>query len=216
MPLPILYSFRRCPYAMRARLALAVSGLAVEHREVVLRDKPPQMLEVSPKGTVPVLVLPDGEVVDESEDVMLWALRQHDPLSWLEPETESLEAMRVLVRRTEDEFKTHLDRYKYENRYEGADSEEHRGIAAFFLRELDARLGQGKYLFGERQSFADAAIAPFVRQFANTDRAWFDEQPWAALRLWLEEFLASELFVGIMGKHAKWVAAAGDATPSAL
>jgi glutathione S-transferase len=198
---------------MRARLALAVSGPEVEHREVVLRDKPQEMLDVSPKGTVPVLVLPDGKVVDESEDVMLWALRQHDPQSWLAPETESLEAMRELVRRTEDEFKSHLDRYKYSNRYEGADSEEHRDIASNFLRELDSRLRESSYLFGERLAFADAAIAPFVRQFANTDRGFFDEQAWPALRRWLEEFLASELFVGVMGKHAQWVAAASsDAT----
>ncbi len=204
--LPILYSFRRCPYAMRARLALAVSGLDVEHREIVLRDKPEQMLEASPKGTVPVVVLPDGQVIDESEEVMLWALAQHDPLGWLEPQRGSLEAMRVLVRRTEDEFKTHLDRYKYSNRYEGANSEEHRKLASLFLRELDAELCETTYLCGERFSFADAAIAPFVRQFANTDREWFDAQSWSALRAWLEEFLASERFVGIMRKHPRWVA----------
>lgn len=203
--LPILYSFRRCPYAMRARLALAVTGLEVEHREVVLRDKPKEMLEVSPKGTVPVLVLPDGQVIDESEDIMLWALGQRDPRSWLEPETGSLEAMRVLVGRTEEEFKTHLDRYKYSNRYEGVDSEEHREHASKFLRELDARLARAPYLYGDRLVFADAAIAPFVRQFANTDREWFDAQPWPALKRWLEEFLASLMFIGVMGKHAQWV-----------
>ena len=192
---------------MRARLALAVSGLAVEHREVVLRDKPQKMLEVSPKGTVPVLVLPDGEVVDESEEVMLWALGKNDPQHWLEPEAESLDAMRSLVRRTEDEFKAHLDRYKYSNRYEGVDSEEHRELAKVFLHELDARLAKTAYLHGERFAFSDAAIAPFVRQFANTDKAWFNAQPWTSLSRWLEEFLASDLFVGVMGKHAQWVSA---------
>ena len=211
--LPILYSFRRCPYAMRARLALAVTGLEVEHREVVLRDKPKEMLEVSPKGTVPVLVLPDGQVIEESEDIMLWALGQRDPRSWLAPETESLDAMRLLVRRTEEEFKIHLDRYKYSNRYEGADSEEHRGHASTFLRELDARLAKSPYLYGDRLVFADAAIAPFVRQFANTDREWFDAQTWPALKQWLEEFLASPRFIGVMGKHAQWVP---TAAPDAL
>ncbi len=203
--LPILYSFRRCPYAMRARLGILVSGQQVEHREVVLRDKPQAMLDVSPKGTVPVLVLADGTVIDESEDVLLWALHQADPEGWLSPERESLKAMRTLVGRTEAEFKCHLDRYKYANRYEDVNSEEHRELACVFLRELNGMLGESHYLFGERFSFGDAAIAPFVRQFANTDRAWFDEQPWGALRRWLEEFLGSDRFLAIMGKHPQWV-----------
>ncbi len=189
---------------MRARLGVLVSGQEVEHREVVLRDKPQAMLDVSPKGTVPVLVLDDGTVIEESEEVMLWALGQSDPESWLAPERGSLADMRTLVARTEAEFKCHLDRYKYSNRYEGADSEEHRELAAVFLRELDGRLGESKYLFGSRFAFADAAIAPFVRQFANTDRTWFDAQPWSHLLAWLEEFLSSERFVAIMGKHPKW------------
>ena len=204
--LPILYSFRRCPYAMRARLALAASEIPYEHREVVLRDKPPAMLIASPKGTVPVLVLPSEEVLDESEDIMLWALGEHDPQSWLAPSAGTLAQMRELVRRTQDEFKCHLDRYKYENRYEGVSSLEQRGLASTFLKELDQRLGDSEFLFGAHFSFADAAVAPFVRQFAHTDRAWFDEQAWAHLREWLERFLASERFVGIMGKHEPWVA----------
>ena len=117
--LPVLYSFRRCPYAMRARLALAVSGLPLELREVTLRSKPPELLAASPKGTVPVLVLPDGEVIDESLDVMLWALRQHDPESWLEAAEASLDGMLALISECDGAFKQHLDRYKYPNRYAG-------------------------------------------------------------------------------------------------
>lgn len=190
---------------MRARLALSVTGQQVEHREVVLRDKPQAMLDASPKGTVPVMVLPDGTVLEESEDIMLWTLRQRDPEHWLSPTRESLESMLRLVQRTEEDFKTHLDRYKYSTRYDGVDAEAERELAARFLRELEERLAQYRYLYGERFGFADAAIAPFVRQFANTDRAWFDAQPWPRLLRWLEEFLASELFLGIMKKHPIWV-----------
>ncbi len=190
---------------MRARLALAVSHRDVEHREVVLRNKPKQMLDASPKGTVPVLVLDEERVIEESEDIMLWTLGMEDPLGWLVPDIETLPAMRTLVRRAEDEFKTHLDRYKYSNRYDGADSELERTLAAKFLIELDERLGHHAYLFGERFVFADAAIAPFVRQFANTDRAWFDAQPWGNLLRWLDEFLATELFASVMVKYPPWV-----------
>lgn len=201
--LPILYSFRRCPYAMRARMALTIAEQSYEHREVVLRDKPGALLEVSPKGTVPVLVLHD-KVIDESEDIMLWALAQKDPQGWLGSQGE-LGDMRELVRRTEDELKVHLDRYKYADRYPGVDANKERHLGSKFLWELDQQLAKTRYLFGERFMFADAAIAPFVRQFANTDRAWFDEQSWESLRRWIEEFLESRSFVSIMNKHPQWV-----------
>ncbi len=203
--LPILYSFRRCPYAIRARMALTITEQGYEHREVVLRDKPGALLEVSPKGTVPVLVL-DDKVIDESEDIMLWALAQKDPQGWLGPEQETQNEMRVLVRRTEAELKRHLDRYKYADRYPGVDACEERRLGSEFLSELDHRLANTRYLFGDRFAFADAAIAPFVRQFANTDRTWFDGQSWGSLRQWLEEFLESKLFLGVMKKHPQWVA----------
>lgn len=200
--LPILWSFRRCPYAMRARLALHASGTAVEHREILLRNKPAEMLTHSPKGTVPVLVLEDGRVIEESRDVMMWALGQADPESWLAPG----EAMFEWIDENDGPFKHHLDRFKYSVRYEDADPELHRREGAKFLARLDARLRQSPQLFGERMSLADAAIFPFVRQFANADRDWFDAQDYPALSAWLEAHLTSQRFTEIMTKHPLWEA----------
>ena len=204
--LPILYSFRRCPYAMRARLAIAVSGQQCELREILLRDKAVEFLETSPKGTVPVLVDTDGTVLEESVDLMDWALGKHDPENWLQPETGTLEEMKALVEESDGPFKTALDRYKYANRYEGADALEEREKASAFLRRLDARLANSEFLFGSRMSYADAGIVTFVRQFANVDREWFDAQDWLNLIRWLEAFLESELFAAIMEKYPKWQA----------
>jgi glutathione S-transferase len=200
--LPILYSFRRCPYAMRARLALAISEQPCELREVELRNRPEELREVSPKATVPVVVLPEGRILDESFEIMLWTLQKHDPEGWLAKE--SLTATTMLVARCESEFKPHLDRYKYTNRYEGIDSEEHRELASHYLRALEDQLAKTKYLFGSKRTLADMAIAPFVRQFAFADRDWFDEQSWTHLRAWLDEFIATPLFEGVMTKRAKW------------
>ncbi|MBY6218419.1 glutathione S-transferase [Qipengyuania aquimaris] len=198
---PVLYSFRRCPYAMRARMALSVSGAEYEHREVVLRDKPPQMLEVSPKGTVPVLVTEDGAVLEESLDIMRWALGQSDPEGWLDRSDADLLAA------NDGPFKHHLDRYKYSTRYDDVDPEEHGSEALKHLRVLDERLAASPYLCGETRGFADIAIFPFVRQFANADREWFDAQDLPHLRKWLEALVNSELFTGVMTKHDQWKAA---------
>ena len=195
---------------MRARLALAVSGRRCELREILLRDKPAPMLQASPKGTVPVLVLPDGKVVDESLDIMLWALSQHDPCSWLQPEGGSLEDALGLIAECEREFKPALDRFKYPDRYEDVDPAMYRDRCVEWLLELDARLGRhhahsdAAALLGTKASLADAAIMPFVRQFAQVDRAWFDEQPWKALHQWLDAWLASNLFERVMVKHPVW------------
>lgn len=194
----ILYSFRRCPYAMRARMALAVSGTRYEHREVVLRDKPAQMLEVSPKGTVPVLVTPENEVLEESLDIMRWALAQDDPENWLEC-TDT-----ALVEANDGPFKHHLDRYKYSTRYEDVDPEDHGTAATEHLRVLDDRLSDSPYLCGEARGFADIAIFPFVRQFANADRDWFAAQALPHVQRWLEGLVQSRLFTGIMAKHDQW------------
>ena len=204
MTLPILYSFRRCPYAMRARLAIASAGYQCELREIVLRDKAPEFVEASPKATVPVLVTPDGQVVEESLDVMHLVLEEHDPEGWLAPEQGTLEDMQALVSECDGPFKLALDRYKYTTRYDDANRETEREKGSAFLRELDTRLAGSTYLFGERISLADMAIAPFVRQFANTDRAWFDAQPWPDLHRWLNEFLASDRFRAIFAKYPKW------------
>lgn len=195
----VLYSFRRCPYAMRARMALAVSGAEYEHREVVLRDKPPEMLQVSAKGTVPVFVTADGEVLEESTDIMRWALGRSDPEGWLDRDDPGL------VTANDGPFKHHLDRYKYSTRYEGVDPEKHGLAAVKHLRVLDDRLLDKAYLCGERRGFADIAIFPFVRQFANADRDWFDAQGLTDLERWLKGLVGSELFNGIMAKHDRWV-----------
>lgn len=203
MTRPILYSFRRCPYAMRARLAIASAGLEVELREIVLRDKAPEFLAASPKGTVPVVHLPDGTVLEESLDVIEWALTQADP--------EGLDqgdqlAMRDLIEVFDTGFKPHLDRYKYATRYEGVDPAHERSQASVYLVDLDQRLGDQRYLFGDQIRRADIAIAPFVRQFANTDRAWFDAQNWPHLLRWLALFLDSDRFQAVMQKYPKWQA----------
>ncbi|WP_350335705.1 glutathione S-transferase [Coralliovum pocilloporae] len=201
---PVLYSFRRCPYAMRARLALSVSNQPCELREIVLRDKPPQMLEVSPKGTVPVLCLTDGQVLEQSLDIMLWALGQHDPYGWLRPESGTCEDMLALIAEMDGDFKHHLDHYKYASRYEGADPEDHRERAMTCLSPLVTRLDHHANLFGDRPSLADMALFPFVRQFANTDRVWFEEAGPTALHQWLERHVTSELFLSITPKWAVW------------
>ncbi|WP_422057154.1 glutathione S-transferase [Sphingomonas sp.] len=194
---PILYSFRRCPYAIRARLALAVSETAVEHREVKLRDKPAEMLAASPKGTVPVLVLPDGKVIDESLDIMRWALARDDPEDWLAGEDPAL------IAGNDGAFKHHLDRYKYTDRY-SADGVDHRAAALAILHGLEARLGEHAYLRGARFGLADAAILPFVRQFAAVDRDWFAAQDLARVQQWLEAFLGSALFARVMVVRKPW------------
>jgi glutathione S-transferase len=208
--LPVLYSFRRCPYAMRARLALAVSGLAYELREVVLRDKPPELLAASPKGTVPVLVLPGGDIIDQSLDVMLWALRQADPQAWLAPAGAGLQDMLALIEANDGPFKQQLDRYKYPNRHAPASGDD---VAAFanaqrdggarWLAELEPML-EGGWLFGAAPSLADMALLPFVRQFAHTDAAWFSAQAWPRLQAWLARFEASPLYLGVMGRQLPW------------
>ncbi|MEL7545846.1 MAG: glutathione S-transferase [Pseudomonadota bacterium] len=212
--LPILYSFRRCPYAMRARLAISTAGLICRLREVVLRDKPAAMLEASAKGTVPVLVLPNGDVIDESLDIMRWALEQSDPEVWLPIDDAQLTEMIDLIQCCETEFKPHLDRYKYANRYDGVDPEEHRVKAAVFLNMLQDRLSQNGQLFGTDTALADIAIFPFVRQFANTDRNWFDAQNWPNLRHWLDGHIEAERFQRIMKKYPRW--APGDPEPRFL
>ena len=203
--LPVLYSFRRCPYAMRARLALAISGQTCELREVVLRNKPQGLLQVSPKATVPVLVLPGGQVLDESLDIMRWALAQHDPEGWLTPSHGTLADMLVLIAECDGTFKHALDRCKYPSRYPDADTAQARAQAEQWLQGLNARLAEHTFLFGHHAALADMAIAPFVRQFAGIDAMEWDSQPWAALQVWLAQWQASSLFESVMHKREAWV-----------
>lgn len=209
--LPILYSFRRCPYAMRARMALLISQQHCALREIVLRDKPDQMLEASPKGTVPVLVLPDGSVIDESFEVMVWALTQNDPENWLAAWTEDQNGTRDLIAHNDGPFKAHLDRYKYPTRYDGVDPIEERDGGVQFLQRLEDRLALNGHLSGPSRSIADMAIAPFIRQFANTDRDWFDSLDMPKLHAWLDSILSSQIFLQIMKKYPVWQP--GDAEP---
>jgi glutathione S-transferase len=189
---------------MRARLAIAIANLSCELREVVLRDKPDAMLQASPKGTVPVLVNTDGTVVDQSLDIMLWALGQSDPEGWLAPQQGDLPGMLDLIAQCDGPFKDRLDRYKYPQRYGASSGEDPRNQAVPWLLKLEQRLQTGAWLCGERRSLADMAIVPFVRQFAHTDVAWFDAQAWPALRSWLTEWQASDLFARIMHKYPAW------------
>ena len=201
--LPLLYTFRRCPYAIRARLALSYAGIQVEHREVALRDKPAALLAASPEATVPVLQLPDGSVIDQSLDIMQWALRQSDPEHWLK--VGDPQEARRLIALNDDDFKHALDRYKYAERHPELPRETHREHALeAFIRPLDVRLRGAPYLFGNRISLADAALFPFVRQFALVDRHWFDAMPLAGVQAWLQRWLDSTLFASVMGKAPVW------------
>jgi glutathione S-transferase len=206
--LPVLYSFRRCPYAIRARLALHASGLAYEHREVVLKNKPAHMLALSPKGTVPVLWLPshahgqEGQVIDQSLDIMLWALRQHDPKRWLPASLAEMQQSLEKIAANDGMFKQHLDRYKYPNRFGLVNGLHDRALASVFLLELEAELQQENFLSGPHWGLTDAALAPFVRQFAHVDRPWFGAQNWAALKRWLVNFETSADFAKVMEKRS--------------
>ena len=204
--LPVLYSFRRCPYAMRARMALLVSGQRCAVREVVLRDKPEAMIEASPKATVPVLVLPDGAVVDQSIKIMRWTLANNDPEGWLENDTADAEA---LIVENDGPFKYHLDRYKYSTRHD-TDPIEHRDAGMMTLSGLDRRLEGRRNLFGDKRTLADIALFPFVRQFAATDWQWFDAQSVPSLQGWLSRHLESALFGAAMTKLQQWQPGDGE------
>ncbi len=199
---PVLYSFRRCPYAMRARMGLLSAGVEVELREVVLRDKPAEMIAASPKATVPVLILPNAEVIEESLDVMDWALAQADPedLLSIEPDVQ-----RALVQACDRMFKPHLDRYKYPNRYADEPSADHRGLGlAWIMTHLAPRLETASNLFGARPMYADIAMFPFVRQFAHVDAAWFYETVPASVSSWLKAHIGSARFKAVMTKYDQW------------
>ena len=203
-PCPVLYSFRRCPYAMRARLALLSSSTRCELREVVLRDKPAQMLEISPKATVPVMLLADGTVLEQSLDIMLWALERHDPDGWLPTDTAARSAQMDLIADCDGDFKAQLDRYKYPNRFGLATSTDARDKGGNYLACLEDHLRTLAYLSGARWGLADAAVAPFVRQWAHTDPAWFAAQPWSKLQAWLQQFERSSGFEAAMVKLPPW------------
>ena len=200
--LPILYSFRRCPYAMRARMAIHISGQKCQLREVLLRDKPSSMLEYSAKGTVPVLILQDGKVIDESLDVIDWALNLNDPDDW--QRSKDTKKTKELIKINDGEFKYHLDRYKYSKRYDNEDPEFHRKKCLKFIESVNNELNNSKYIFDDNISYADIVVLPFIRQFRIADIEWFDSLPYDNLKKWLSRFLDSSLLNSSMKKYDLW------------
>lgn len=196
--LPILYSYRRCPYAMRARMALSYAGIAVEVREISLKDKPAHMLQVSPKATVPVLVLPDGQVIDQSLQIMQWALQQHDADGWLSADPQHTA---LLIAENDGSFKQNLDRYKYAIRFPEHSAADYRQQGELFLAKLELHLQQTSFLLSNKISLADIAIFPFIRQFAAVDGDWFASADYIKLKSWLQHLVESELFQGAMLKY---------------
>ena len=197
-----LYSFRRCPYAMRARLGLLFAQLSVELREITLKNKPDQMLAISPKGTVPVLQLIDGTVIEESREIMMWALEQNDPQGLLN--TTVLPQANALMAQNDNEFKYWLDRYKYADRHTEMTQTAYREHGEAFLQDLEARLTKTRYLLGDSVTVADIGIMPFVRQFAHVDRDVFYNLPYPKLQQWLQNWLAHPLFLQAMAKFQPW------------
>ena len=207
----VLYSFRRCPYAMRGRMGLYVSGLDYEHREIILRDKPAHMLEVSPKGTVPVFITEQDKIIDESLDLLRFALSKVDPSGWLDCDRAQADK---LIADNDGPFKHHLDRYKYASRYDDDAKRDdvdtsHRREAEKFIQTYETRLENGPFLMGDKQTIADIAIFPFIRQFANTDKTWWDNAPYPKTQDWLTRHLESVLFKIIMTKYPLWQATEG-------
>ena len=194
MSLPRLYSYRRCPYAMRARMALKYAGIEVDIIEISLKDKPAQMLQASPKGTVPVLVLADGAVIDESLQIMRWALATYDPDCWLASDVKDL------IAENDSSFKQALDRYKYAIRFPEKSVTAHAADGEVFLVKLEELLNHGNFLSGEKIGLADIAIFPFIRQFVGVDTVWFETAPYPKLRAWLKASVESDLFLSVMHK----------------
>lgn len=198
--LPILYSFRRCPYAMRARLGLRYAQIRYELREVILRDKPAEMIAVSPKATVPVLQLPAGQVIDESYDIIKWAIGQNDPDGW----QEFIARTDELVKENDGPFKLALDKYKYASRWPEFPPVSYREQGELFLKKLDRMLQGSVFLLDKHKTMADIAIFPFIRQFAHVDKAWFRDLPYPHLQRWLMSQLDSDIFKTVMKKYPAW------------
>ncbi|WP_299004560.1 glutathione S-transferase [uncultured Shewanella sp.] len=205
MPLPILYSFRRCPYAMRARLGILLSHQSVLLKEIILKNKPESMLKASPKGTVPVLILPNNQVIDESLDIMMWALEQSDPNHVLPINQQQTQLTLALIKQNDTTFKSWLDKYKYADRYPEYSAIHYRKQAEAFILTLENKLKTNKQLLSDTPSLVDYAIYPFVRQFAHVDIDWFNQAPYPKTRQWLYNHIESELFLSIMKKYPLWL-----------
>lgn len=216
MSLPILYSLRNCPYAMRARLAIYKSTVPIELRDIVLKDKPIEMLTASPKGTVPTLVLPSTQVIDESLEVMLWALNEKDPNNLLRsthyqvnaqvsaPENKQLNEMLALIEQFDEEFKQALEQYKCAKRYHETNIEQCRQACEDYIQHLEQRLTASNYLIDDQESLADIALLPFIRQFARVERQWYLQSPYPNVKTWLNRYLQSAMFTKVMAKYPLW------------
>jgi glutathione S-transferase len=206
MSLPIIYSLRNCPYAIRARLAIYASGQQVHLRDLVLSDKPTEMLAVSPKGTVPVLVTLDNAVIDESLSIMQWAFSQTDPNDYLHKSApNALAEMLVMIERFDTEFKGHLEQYRCSKRYHETSLIQDRQKCEPYLVDLEMRLCQHQYLMSDKPSLADLALMPFVRQFARVERQWYLQSPYPKLRQWLNGYLQSKMFTKVMTQQRMWL-----------
>ncbi|MCL1048860.1 glutathione S-transferase [Shewanella abyssi] len=206
MTLPTLYSFRRCPYAMRARLGLVLANKTVSLREIVLKNKPEAMLLASPKGTVPVLILPNGEVIEESFEIMCWALAQNDPNDLLlTAASNKQESAKALIDYNDQVFKDWLDKYKYADRNPEYSQQYYREQGEVFIAQLESLLTKHPQLLGITPSIADYAIYPFIRQFAHVDKVWFEQSAYKNVQLWLADHLQSDEFITIMKKYPTWL-----------
>lgn len=204
--LPVIYSLRNCPYAMRARLAIYKAKYPVALRDIVLSNKPQSMLDASPKGTVPVLVLTDNQVIDESLAIMLWALQESDPDNLLHSHDNAiLVNMLELIEQFDVDFKTSLNAYKCAKRYQESNIVECRQQCEIFLAQLELRLNKHRFLASDQESLADIALVPFIRQFARVERQWYLQSPYPKLRQWLNSYLHSPLFTRVMAKHPLWL-----------
>ena len=203
-PEAVLYSFRRCPYCMRAHMALKYAGIRIELREVDLNDLLEQALLVSPEATVPALLLPDATTMTESWEIVKWALEQNDPDNWLGENNEYVLDAEILIETNDFSFKEDLDHYKYADRFPEKTEEEYRAACEEFIEELEDMLAEHRYLLGDRLTLADIGVFPFVRQFSLVDREWFEQAPYPKVRRWLQALIDSELFQQVFKKHALW------------
>jgi glutathione S-transferase len=206
--LPILYSLRNCPYAMRARMAILKSQQTITLRDVVLSNKPDEMIAASPKATVPILVLNDGRVIDESLGVMLWALKKTDPDNLLHRtnnDENRLAGMLALIHTFDDEFKVCLEKYKCAKRYKENNIVECRLACESYIQELEDRLSTHLFLMSNQESLADLALLPFIRQFARVERQWYLQSPYPSVKQWLKNYLQSSMFTKVMAKYPLWL-----------
>ena len=203
---PVLYSFRRCPYAMRARMAIFLNGISCELREVKLSNKPKEMLEISPKGTVPVLQLSDGIILEESLDIIFWAYKKNINSQIYKDYLINKKNIDELINIFDNSFKYNLDRYKYPNRFEGVDNLSHRGKCLDILKLVSQTLLNKNYIFSESLGIGDICIFPFIRQFRIANMEWFDEQiEIKNMITWFNKINSSDLFDKIMLKYDPWV-----------